>query len=68
MKLGAFAAENKVEVNDLRQKLYAKNNTPSFDALRRLSWELAENNFKASVTQLEKDNHKEAFMRILDAE
>ena len=49
------------------QKVYANINTSSFDALRRLSWELAENHFKASVTQFEKDNLKEALMSIKDA-
>ena len=48
-------------------KIYAKINTSSFDALRRLSWELAKNLFKASVTQLKKDNFKEALMSIEDA-
>jgi hypothetical protein len=49
------------------QSMYVKINTSSYDALRRLSWELAENHFKASVAQLEKDSHKEARMRIEDA-
>ena len=78
IELGAYVAENKLikhilrqEENDPRtremQSMYVKINTSSYDALRRLSWELAENHFKASVTKLEKDSHKEARMRITDA-
>ena len=49
------------------QKVYAKINTSSHDAMRRLSWELAKNHFKASVTQLEKGSHQEAKMSINEA-
>ena len=78
VEMGAYVADNKLITTILRQEenekrtrqmqaMYVMINTASFDALRRLSWELAENYFNASVAFVDEKDHKKASQAVDDA-